>query len=81
LIGQSFGRERTGIMYGWVTCVHQMGGASAAFFGGVMRDSFDTYMYAFMLSGLLCLLAAIAVWFIGSSWKQPERQAAVPAAA
>jgi sugar phosphate permease len=81
LIGQSFGRERTAVMYGWVTCVHQMGGASAAFFGGVMRDSFDTYMYAFMLSGLLCLLAAIAVWFIGSNSRQPERPAAVPAVA
>ena len=80
LIGQSFGRENTGVMYGWVTCVHQMGGASAAFFGGVMRDSFDTYMHAFMLSGLLCLIAAMMVWFIGYNWKQPEPQA-VPAAA
>ena len=67
-------------MYGWVTCVHQMGGASAAFFGGVMRDSFDTYMHAFMLSGLLCLLAAIMVWFIGYNWKQPEQPAVAAAA-
>ena len=80
LIGQTFGREKTGVMYGWVTCVHQMGGASAAFFGGVMRDSFDTYMHAFMISGLLCLLAAIMVWFIGYNWKQPEQQAVAAAA-
>lgn len=73
LISQSFGRERTGIMYGWITCVHQMGGASAAFFGGVIRDSFDTYMYAFLISGMLCVLAALMVWLIGYNWKQPER--------
>ena len=52
LIGQSFGREKTAVMYGWITCCHQLGGASAAFFGGVLRVNFDTYMHAFMISGL-----------------------------
>jgi predicted MFS family arabinose efflux permease len=79
LIGQTFGREKTGVMYGWVTCVHQMGGASAAFFGGVLRDSFDTYMHAFMISGLLCLLASVVVWFIGYKGERPAQP--VPAAA
>jgi sugar phosphate permease len=79
LISQSFGREKTAVMYGWVTCVHQMGGASAAFFGGVMRDSFDTYMHAFLISGLLCLLAATMVWLIGFNWKQPEQPVAAAA--
>ncbi len=80
LITQTFGREKTGLMYGWVTCVHQMGGASAAFFGGVMRDSFDTYMHAFLISGLLCLLASVMVWLIGYNWKQPEQPAVTAAA-
>jgi len=81
LIAQTFGREKTAVMYGWVTCVHQMGGASAALFGGVMRDSFDTYTYAFLISGLLCLFAATIVWLIGYNWKQPEPQPAAAAAA
>lgn len=80
LITQSFGREQTGVMYGWVTCVHQLGGASAAFFGGVLRVSFETYMHAFILSGLLCLLAAIMVWFIGYTRQGAEPKAAVAAA-
>ena len=67
-------------MYGWVTCVHQLGGASAAFFGGVFRDNFATYMHAFLISGLLCLLAAMLVWFIGYHGKQPERPAVAAAA-
>jgi len=75
LTAQTFGREKTGVMYGWITCVHQMGGASAAFFGGVLRSSFDTYMHAFLLSGLLCFLAAIMALFIGYNRQQPEPKA------
>ena len=79
LTGQAFGREMTGVMYGWITCVHQIGGASAAFFGGLLRSNFDTYMHAFLLSGLLCLLAAIMSLFIGYNRQQPEgRTIAVP---
>jgi sugar phosphate permease len=77
LIGQTFGREKTAVMYGWVTCVHQVGGACAAFFGGVLRVNFDTYLHAFILSGLLCLLAAIMVWFIGYTRQGHEPKAAV----
>jgi sugar phosphate permease len=79
LIGQTFGREKTGVMYGWVTCAHQIGGASAAFLGGVLRVSFDTYMHAFMFSGLLCLLAAIMALFIGYHRPAPERPAVAAA--
>ena len=79
LIGQSFGREKTAVMYGWITCCHQLGGASAAFFGGVLRVNFDTYMHAFMISGLLCLLAAIMALFIGTSRAAPVKPAVATA--
>jgi sugar phosphate permease len=80
LIGQSFGREKTAVMYGWITCCHQIGGAGAAFFGGVLRVNFDTYMHAFMISGLLCLIAAIMALFIGYNRPAPEAKPAVAAA-
>ncbi len=54
LIGNTFGREKAGIVYGWVFAAHQLGGASAAFFGGLLRVNFGSYTEAFMLSGLLC---------------------------
>ena len=79
LIGQSFGREKTAVMYGWITAVHQIGGACAAFFGGVLRVNFDTYMHAFMISGLLCLLAAIMALFIGTSRAAPVKPAVATA--
>ena len=79
LIGQSFGREKTAVMYGWITAVHQIGGACAAFFGGVLRVNFDTYMHAFVISGLLCLLAAIMALFIGTSRAAPVKPAVATA--
>ncbi len=79
LVTNTVGRERSGIVYGWVFTVHQLGGASAAFFAGLFRIEFGTYLQAFMLSGLMCLCAAIAVLFIGRgpSLRQRELAAAV----
>jgi sugar phosphate permease len=79
LLTNAFGRERAGMVYGWVFAMHQLGGASAAFFGGVLRVNFGSYMEAFMLSGLICLVAAVAALFIGRSPVAP--QPAAPAAA
>jgi sugar phosphate permease len=78
LITNAFGREKAGMVYGWVFTAHQMGGASAAFFGGMLRESFGGYLEAFMISGLICLVAAVAALFIGGS--RPAPQPAAPAA-
>ena len=76
ILTNTFGREKAGMVYGWVFAAHQLGGASAAFFGGLLRVEFGGYMEAFMLSGLLCLGAAIAVLFIGGGRKAPGSAAA-----
>ena len=78
LVTGAVGRERSSIVYGWVFTVHQIGGASAAFFAGLFRIELGSYMQAFMLSGLLCLCAAIAVLFIGRGLNLRDR--AAPAA-
>jgi sugar phosphate permease len=65
LIGNTFGREKTGLVYGWVFVAHQLGGASAAYFGGMLRENYGTYLESFVLSGLLCLLAAALSMLIG----------------
>jgi sugar phosphate permease len=81
ILTNTFGRERAGMIYGWVFTAHQLGGASAAFFGGLLRVEYGGYMEAFMLSGALCLGAAIAVLFIGRGRSAPERAALAAAAA
>jgi predicted MFS family arabinose efflux permease len=78
LITNVVGRDKAGIVYGWVFTSHQIGGASAAFVGGLLRESFGGYTQAFMLSGTICLLAAIAALFIGGGRRAPEP--AAPAA-
>ena len=60
------GPERIGIMVAWITVIHQVGSASAAYVAGVLRIAFGTYLEAFMLSGVLLLAAALMVLFVGA---------------
>ena len=69
LITNAFGKEKTGLVYGWVFVAHQLGSASAAFMGGIMRENFGTYLESFVFSGLLCLIAAVLVMLIGRERK------------
>ncbi len=80
LLSRVVGNEKTGIMVAWITVIHQVGGAAAAFVAGVLRISFGTYLEAFMLSGLMCIAAALMVLFIGYGGQRREPEiAAVPA--
>jgi sugar phosphate permease len=78
LLSGVVGQERTGIMVAWITVIHQLGGALVAFLAGLLRISYGSYMQAFMLSGLLCIIAAIMVLFIGAGRQRraPEGMAA-----
>jgi sugar phosphate permease len=78
LLSQTVGVERTGIMVAWITVIHQIGGAAVAYLAGLLRIGFGSYFEAFILSGLLCIGAALMVLFIGSGRRGRE---AVPAPA
>ncbi|WP_271894929.1 MFS transporter [Candidatus Phyllobacterium onerii] len=56
-----FGREKAGLIFGWVFAGHQLGAASAAYGGGFARTEYQTYMPAFFVAGILCLIAALLV--------------------
>jgi sugar phosphate permease len=83
LAANTFGRERTGIMYGWIFASHQVGSALAAFLAGLLRTDLGTYLQAFILAGLLCMVAAVMVLFIGvrREHRPAERGALVEEAA
>jgi len=53
------GTEKSGIMVAWITVIHQIGSAAAAYLGGLLRISFGTYLEAFMLAGALLMVAAL----------------------
>jgi MFS family permease len=67
LAADRFGREKVGMMYGWIMVSHQIGSAAVAYGAGVWRTWFGDYQGAFMTSGLLCLLAAGLVIRIGQA--------------
>lgn len=54
-----FGREKAGLVFGWVFAGHQLGAATAAYGAGLTRTELNTYLPAFFVAGAFCLLAAI----------------------
>ncbi len=74
------GTERAGIMVAWITVIHQLGGAAAAYLGGVLRISFGSYLEAFLFAGLLCIGAAAMALLIGAGRHRARPEpAALPA--
>ena len=60
LAGQAFGRERAPVVFGWIFTAHQLGAATAAFGAGLSRDELSSYLPAFYVAGVACLIAALA---------------------
>jgi MFS family permease len=58
IAADTFGRERVGIVFGWIFASHQIGAATAAWAAGATRTWLGSYDYAFVSGGALCLLAA-----------------------
>lgn len=56
---QEFGKERAGMIFGWVVVAHQVGAAAAAYAAGAARDWFGTYNVPFVVAGFICLFAAL----------------------
>jgi len=69
-----FGREKAGLVFGWVFTGHQLGAATAAYGAGLTRTELNTYLPAFFVAGAFCLLAAILAITLqksGSATKGP----------
>jgi len=75
LAAESFGANAT-IVFGWIFFGHQIGAAAAAWGGGLTRSFYATYLPAFYISGVICLLAAIAVFGIRRSRAAADLQTA-----
>jgi hypothetical protein len=61
-------------MVAWITVIHQIGSAPAAYLAGLLRITFGTYLEAFIFSGILLLAAAVMVLFIGVGRNGRERE-------
>ena len=77
LAATAFGKEKAGIVFGWVFAAHQLGAVVAAFGAGQVRTLLLTYNPALFTAGAACLVAAMMVLSI----RLRPAAAAVPAAA
>src|SRR6185295_8923408 len=65
LTSDVFGRENTGVVYGWIGASHQLGASMAAFGAGAIRTFVGGYELAFWMAGVLCVLAGLAFLTVG----------------
>jgi sugar phosphate permease len=70
LTTEAFGRENTGVIYGWIGASHQLGASMAAFGAGAIRTELGDYRLAFMIAGVLCLIAGASFLVAGRVMSQ-----------
>jgi sugar phosphate permease len=78
LTAATFGKEKAGMVFGWIFAAHQLGAAVAAYGAGRVRTLLLTYDPALFAAGAACLVAAAMVWIIR---KPAAASAAAPAQA
>jgi predicted MFS family arabinose efflux permease len=74
---ETFGRERAGVVFGWIFAAHQLGAAAAAWAGGAVRAAAESYEIAFLGAGLLGVTAAFLALGIASPGR-PTAAAPLP---
>ena len=72
LAGATFGKERVGLVFGWIFAAHQIGAATAAYGAGLTRTLLLTYTPALYTAGAACLVAAVVVMMI----RRPQARSA-----
>ena len=71
LAAQNFGPAKAPIVFGWAFAAHQFGTATSALAAGLSRDVLATYVPAFLVAGLTCVLAATALLAIRPAQPRP----------
>ena len=65
LTSDAFGKENTGVIYGWIGASHQVGASMAALGAGSIRTFMGDYRMAFVIASTLCLVAS-ASFIVGA---------------
>ena len=80
LTSEAFGRENTGVIYGWIGASHQLGASVAAFGAGAIRTLLGDYQLAFWSAGVLCVVAGLSFLTIGRALRHHPARVATAAA-
>ncbi|MBS0445932.1 MAG: MFS transporter [Proteobacteria bacterium] len=73
LAAQEFGKERAGMIFGWVFAAHQLGAATAAYGAGLTRTLLLTYNPALFTAGAACLVASLMAIAIARPVRPPPQ--------
>jgi predicted MFS family arabinose efflux permease len=79
LSNDAFGDRGGPLVFGWIVAGHQIGAATAAFFGGSMRELQGDYQLAFMIAGMTAIIAAALSLLIDTTRPQIAVEDAQPA--
>ncbi|HEY4439577.1 MAG TPA: MFS transporter [Candidatus Elarobacter sp.] len=79
IAASTFGAPRTPLFMGWIFAAHQLGAGAVAFIAGMIRTQIGSYDDAFLMSGLLCIIAAGLVLTIAPALGRPKVVATAPA--
>jgi sugar phosphate permease len=79
LTSEAFGRENTGVIYGWIGASHQLGASMAAFGAGAIRTALGNYEVAFWIAGVLCVVAGLSFLTVGPRAFRQASPTLVPA--
>ena len=58
LSNEAFGDRSGPLVFGWIVAGHQIGAATAAYFGGALREMQGDYALAFQIAGMTAIAAA-----------------------
>ncbi len=79
ITADKFGRRSIGRVYGWIFLSHQVGSACAAIGGGLLYNWYGNYTLAFIIGGILGLMAGATALMIPERPPAPPLAEAVPA--
>jgi predicted MFS family arabinose efflux permease len=71
LINDIFGKQDAPVIFGWVLAGHQIGAAVAATGAGTLRTELGSYLEAFVIAGIACMITALMVLWIGRKSTRP----------
>ncbi len=74
LTSDAFGKENTGVIYGWIGASHQLGASLAALTAGTVRTAVGSYSPSFWVIGTLCFLTGFAFLFCRTALQTPAER-------
>ncbi len=73
LVGRLYGFSHVGLISGFITTVHHLGGGLGAYVGGVIFDYMGSYQLAFVLAAIMAMVAVFSSIAIAEKRHQTDK--------